>query len=68
MKMYLRYSYYLLSIVNFKGIYSFSALLKVRIEKIVLFFLLLKLISEAFVMPWLNENAFEIFLLFVVHG
>jgi hypothetical protein len=26
------------------------------------------LILEAFVMPWLNENAFEIFLLFVVHG
>jgi len=57
---------------NFIGIYNFSALLRVRIEKKKMFFLpsqKLKtwLILEAFVVFWLNENVFEVFLLFIVH-
>jgi hypothetical protein len=39
MIMHLTYSCYLLSMVDFERMYSFSALLKVRIENIVLFLL-----------------------------
>jgi hypothetical protein len=38
MKMYLNYSCYFLSMANFRDMCNFSALLKVRIENIVLFF------------------------------
>jgi hypothetical protein len=39
MKIHLNYTWYLFSRVNLRQIYNFSALLKMRIEKIVLFFL-----------------------------
>jgi hypothetical protein len=38
MKMHLNHSCYFLSMANFKNMCNFSALLKVRIENIVLFF------------------------------
>jgi len=42
MKMHLGYFHYLLSMVDFKGMCSFNALLKMKIENIVLFFLFSK--------------------------